>query len=541
MVSSEAPEPSPGAGSRAVTRERRVRLAGAAVALGLTATVTGCGGSAGVSTGANEVVIAIASDPGSLSPTTALADTAISMNEFSYDTLIHVEANGSLVSGVAESWSSTPTSARFTIRPGVTCQDGSALTAADVAAEYNYLANPRNQSPLLGLAVPPTASASADPATRTVTVSTTKPAPFIVQMTRLLPLLCHRSLATPTALARATDATGPYELTSAIPGDSYTYVKRSGYTWGPGGTSDAAMPDTVVFKVVANESTAANLLLDGQINAAEINGTDHQRLDAARVKDAGFPVLYGQFIFNEGSAHATADQAVRRALLSSADLQQIGAVATGGSGTPATNLGETAPTPCGGDSVAGNLPPDSTAQAAAELTAAGWARSGGVWTKDGRPLTVSLVYPSSSGPQVDAAAELTVQQWTAFGAKVTTREADQADIVSTLVGGDWDVAWLPIGVTLPDQLTQFFDGPPPPLGNNFGDVQNPAYHLLAAQASQRPGTAGCPLWDQADASLVKRDDVAPIVDNLVRYYEKGVSFQVDGAGIIPSTLRLSEG
>jgi peptide/nickel transport system substrate-binding protein len=313
MVSSEALESCPGARSRAVTRVRTVRLAGVAVALGLTVSATGCGGSAGVSTGANEVVIAIASDPGSLSPTTALADTAISMNEFAYDTLIHVAANGSLVSGVAESWSSTPTSARFTIRPGVSCQDGSALTAADVAAEYNYIANPRNQSPLLGLAVPPTASAEADLATRTVTVTTTRTAPFIVQMTRLLPLLCRGSLATPTALARATDATGPYELTSAIPGDSYTYVKRSGYTWGPGGTTDAALPGTVVFKVVANESTTANLLLDGQINAAEVNGADHQRLDAARVKDAGISVLFGQFIFNEGPGHATADQAVRRA------------------------------------------------------------------------------------------------------------------------------------------------------------------------------------------------------------------------------------
>ncbi|WP_042457662.1 ABC transporter substrate-binding protein [Streptacidiphilus jiangxiensis] len=523
-----------------MTRARTTRLAAAAVALGLTATAAGCVGSAGVSTGANEVVIAISTDPGTLSPTVTLAGSASFINRFAYATLVNVTADGSLVSGVATKWSSTPTSAQFTIRPGVTCQDGSALTAADVAAEYNYIANPKNQSPMLGLAVPPSASAKADLTTGTVTVTTGQPAPFTVQMSRMLPLVCQKSLANPAALARATDATGPYELTSAVPGASYTYVKRSGYAWGPGGTNDAAMPDKVVFKVVTNESTAANLLLSGQINAAIVNGPDRLRLEAAKLKHVSASNMFGEFLFNEGAGHATADEAVRRALLSALDLQQIGSVATGGTGTPATNL-ETGPTPCTGNSVAGNLPAQSLTQAAAELTAAGWAKTGGVWTKDGLPLTVNWHYSSAQGPKLNAAAELIVQQWTAFGVKVTSVDTDGPSIGSTLVGGSWDVFWAPVGVNLPNQLTQFFDGPRPPQGNNFGDVQNPAYHQLVAQAMKQPGTAGCPLWDQADASLVKRADVAPFVDSPVRYYQKGATFQVADVGILPDTLRLSEG
>lgn len=541
MLNSEAPAPGPGARSRATKRARSTRLAAAAAVLGLTVTASGCAGSAGGSTGPNEVVIAIAADPGSLSPTTALAGTAISMNEFAYDTLIHVNADGSLASGVATKWSSTPTSAQFTIRPGVTCQDGSAFTAADVAAEYNYIADPKNQSPMLGLAVPPTASAKADPATDTVTVTTKQTAPFIVLMTRLLPLVCRQSLPNPTALARTTDSTGPYELASAIPGASYTYVKRSGYTWGPGGSNASALPDKVVFKVVTNESTAANLLLSRQINAAVVNGPDRLRLNAAKVGNASYSGLFGQFMFNEAPGHPTADEAVRRALLSVLNLRQIGAVATGGTGTPATNLGEVDPTPCTGNSVAGNEPAQNTTQAAAELTAAGWAKSGEVWTKDGKPLTIDLPYPTNTGPQVDSAVELVVQQWTAFGVTATAVATSSASIISTLVGGDWDVSWTPIQVALPDQLAQFFDGTRPPTGNDFGDIQNPVYHRLTEQASDLPGTAGCPLWDQADAALVKRSDVTPIVNNAIRYYMKGVSFKVDGGGIIPSSLRLSEG
>lgn len=95
-------------------------------ALGLVAAATACGTSAGGGDGP-AVTVAVAGDPGSLSPTTALASTALAMNSFAYDTLAHLDADGSPVPGVAEKWSATTTSATFTIRP--TCEDGSALTA----------------------------------------------------------------------------------------------------------------------------------------------------------------------------------------------------------------------------------------------------------------------------------------------------------------------------------------------------------------------------------------------------------------------------
>ncbi|MFD0339842.1 ABC transporter substrate-binding protein [Streptomyces sp. NPDC127117] len=522
---------------------RRTRTAAAVVTvLGLVGTAAACGGdeSAGGGDGST-VVVAVAGDPGSLSPTTALVSTALAMNSFAYDTLVHIDADGSLVPGVAEKWSATTTSAKFTIRSGVTCEDGSPLTAEDVAAEYNHIADPKNQSPMLGLSVPVTAVAKADKATRTVTVTTAKPAPFIVQMSRLLPLLCKNSLAKPTALARATNASGPYRLTEAVPGDRYTYVKREKYSWGPRGSTGAGMPGKVVVKVVANESTAANLLMAGQINVALINGADQDRLDGAKVKYRSSTALFGQFLFNQAAGRPTADLAVRKALVSVLDLKQLGSVATGGKGKPATGIGEIAPTPCTGDTVTGNLPAHDTAQAAAALNAAGWKKSGGTWTKDGKPLAVGLNYATNQGPQVGSAVELAVQQWTSFGVKATAKPTGSGSIISTLGGGDWDIAWAPIGVTLPDQLTQFYDGPPPPKGNNFGSVVNPDYHRLTAQAAAKPGASGCPLWDAADAALVKHVDIAPIVSKANRYYGKGVTFEVDGSGIVPSTLRRSAG
>ncbi|MFF9349458.1 ABC transporter substrate-binding protein [Streptomyces sp. NPDC014734] len=526
------------------TRSRRIRgartAAAAVTVLGLVATASACGGGTGAEGGGGStVVFAVAADPGTLSPTTALASTALSMNTFAYDTLVHVAADGTVVPGVAEKWSATATSATFTIRPGVTCEDGSPLTADDVAAEYNHIADPRNQSPMLGLSVPATAAAKADGARRTVTVTTTKPAPFIVEMTRMLPLLCRKSLAAPDALAKATNASGPYRLTEAVPGDHYTYVRRDGYAWGPRGSTAADLPGKVVFKVVPNESTAANLLMSGQIHGAVINGADQDRLDAAKVRNRSFEALSGQLLFNQAAGRPGADPAVRRALVGVLDLKELRNVATGGKGGPATAIGETAPTPCTGDTVTGNLPAHDPGRAADALTAAGWTKNGGTWTKAGRPLTVRLSYPTNQGPQVASAVELAVQRWTSFGVKATAEPIGSSSIIGTLAGGDWDLAWAPIGVTLPDQLTQFYDGPPPPKGNNFGSITNPDYHRLATRAAATPGADGCALWEAADAALVKNVDIVPFAARPVRYYAKGITFEVDGGGVVPSTLRRS--
>jgi peptide/nickel transport system substrate-binding protein len=530
---------------------RPVRLAAAAIAAGSVAmTLAACGGSSGAKSGSGgtggsggkangnaTVTIGINSDPGSLSPTTALAGTAVSVNGFAYDRLVHISMDGKLSAGVAEKWTATSTSATFTIRPGVTCQDGSPLTAADVAAEYNYVADPKNTSPMLGVMVPVTAKATADEATRTVSITTQAPAPFIVEMTQLLPLVCQKNLADPTALAKATNASGPYQLAEAVPGDHYTYTKRANYTWGPDGAGNADLPATLIFKVVANPSTAANMLLSGQLNVAQINGPDTQRLDAAKVAKQSYRVPFGLASFNEAATHPTADPAVRKALIEVLDLKQIGSVATGGTGQQATTIGEMAPTPCTGDTVSGNLPAHDATQAAADLTAAGWTTSGGGWTKDGKPLAITQIYSATLGPDAAASYELAAKQWTEFGVKVDGKSVDATTTITTLSSGAYDLAWIPVSVPLPDQLTRFYGGDAPPKGTNFGSIANPDYLSLSGQAMAVAGKDGCKLWEQADAALVKRVDVVPVVSNLIGYYGKGVTFQVDGAGPIPGTLR----
>ena len=68
--------------------------------------------------------------------------------EFSYDTLVHQLPGGKIVSGLATKWKVlSQTKARFTLRSGVTCSDGTKLTASVVKKNLDYVANKANGSP----------------------------------------------------------------------------------------------------------------------------------------------------------------------------------------------------------------------------------------------------------------------------------------------------------------------------------------------------------------------------------------------------------
>ena len=159
------------------------------------------------------------------------------------------------------------------------------MTATVVKQNLDFVGNPANKSPLLGLFMPIGATVTANNGTRTVTVTTNTPQPFMIQGLALVQLVCSKGLANRSILDHGTDGTGPYKLTGAVPGDHYTFSVRKGYTWGPGGATTAVsgLPAKVTVKVVTNETTAANLLLTGGLNVASIGGPDRTRLNKANL------------------------------------------------------------------------------------------------------------------------------------------------------------------------------------------------------------------------------------------------------------------
>ncbi|MCD4523967.1 ABC transporter substrate-binding protein [Nocardioides sp. cx-173] len=508
-----------------------------ATALGLsvtTALLAGCGGGGddpGSPSGGGDVVdggtftMAIAGDPGKLDPHSSASTQLFTVNQLAYDNLVAVNGDGEIESQLASEWTVDGTTVTFTLNDNITCADGSDFTATTVVDNIAYVGDPKSKSPYLGTFLPAGATAKADDAAGTVTVTLAQPAPFVLNGFASLPMVCESGLADRPSLAAETAGTGPYELTEAVPGDRYTYQIRDGYAWGPDGasTDETGMPDTVIMKVVQNEGTAANLLLSGEVNAATIQGPDVKRLDGAKLFSNSTPAMVGEQWYNHNEGRETSDAEVRMALTTALDLDELASVATAGEGTPATTLASLAPTSCPGDSISEALPAQDVDAAKAAL--------------DGREVT--FLYSSAAGTAVSAAAELAAQQWEAAGAKVTTKALDETALQGVIFGtGDWDIAWVPLNVSSPDQLVPFLSGPGVAEGGtNFAGIDNPDYTAAVQEATAMNGVEGCDTWLEAESNLVAAADLVPFANNQVKTFGNGAEFEYPGQ-LVPTSIRM---
>ena len=511
------------------------------------AALTGCGGNSNTG-GKAEVVdggtftFGLSSDPGNLDPQMGAGTSLFTVTQFGYDPLVSVDGKtGKIQSALAKSWQVQGTTVTLTLADGITCSDGARLTASDVAKNLNFVADPKNKSPFLGAFLPPGVKAKGDDAGRVVTLTLAQPAPFVLNGLSGLPIVCPSGLADRSSLKTGTAGTGPYKLIQAAPGDHYTYAIHSGYTWGPNGATTATkgLPKTVVIKVVENESTAANLLLSGGLNGAQVVGPDAVRLEKSGLFVAKTPAMLGEQWYNQRAGRATGDPKVRKALTQALDLGQLQKVMTAGHGTTPTTLAMNEPAACHGDSVSHALPAGDPQAAAALLDQAGWTKgSDGTRAKGGKPLKLTFLYQNAGGSGVGAAAELAVKQWKAIGVQATGHSANETTLTGTIFGaGDWDVAWVPVNVNTPDQLVPFFSGPAAPKGNNFASISDPAYDAAVKSAMAAPGTAGCRDWLAAESGLIAKADIVPFAATTVQTFGKAAKFETPGQ-LVPTSIRM---
>ncbi|MFG1922992.1 ABC transporter substrate-binding protein [Cryptosporangium sp. NPDC048952] len=483
----------------------------------------------------------LASDPGALDPQMGAGSNLFAVTKFAYDALVSVDENGEIKPHLAKDWKVDGTTVTMTLNEGITCADGAKLTATDVADNLNFIADPKNASPFLGVFVPAGAKAAGENASGVVTLTLAQPAPFVLNGLGDTPIVCPSGLKNRAALAKTTAGTGPYKLVEAAPGDHYTYELREGYTWGPDGatTAEKGLPKTVVIKVVPNETTAANLLLSGGLSAAHIAGPDAARLEKAGLFTAGTPYLSGEQWYNHAKGRVTEDPQVRQALTQALDLPQLQKVLTAGKGSAATHLAANAPVACPGDSVSKSLPVKDPAAAAALLDKAGWVKgANGVRAKAGKPLALKFLYENNQGSGGPAAAELAVQQWKAIGVDATATAQTETTLTGTLFGaGDWDVAWVSLNVSTPDQLVPFLSGPAAPKGTNFAAINDAEYTKAATTASATNGAEGCDSWLAAESALISKASIVPFAEIDLQTFGKAAKFAVPGQ-LVPTSIRM---
>jgi peptide/nickel transport system substrate-binding protein len=485
----------------------------------------------------------LTSDPGNLHPLKAAQNTTLEVLSFAYDSLINLDTNGKVVSQLAQKWQATPTSVTYTLRQDITCGDGAKLTARQVADNFAFAKNPKNQSSVIGDKLPDgDYTVKADDAAGTVKITVARPYAFLLQGAGLVPIVCPKGLDNPAGLARATDGTGPFRVVENVPDDHLTLVARKDYKWGPNGarTDVPGFPDKLVFKIVKDEATTANLLLSGQLSDATLAGPDSKRLEGRGFRKSTAPSGPEELWFNQRTGHPGADIAVRRALTSALDLDQLVKVATQGKGERATALAISPPRVCRNDTVPGQLPAHNAAAAGAALDQAGWkAGPDGVRTKDGRRLNVTLRYLSSAGPATDAAMELIRSWWKGLGVDVKLKgQSANAFTQALFQGNDWDVAWLSVSLSFPSQFMGYASGPPSPEGQNFAAVSNADYRRLSAQALATPGEASCAVWGRAEQALFQGLNLVPVANNRIVTFASKARFTVGFYGPEPTSLRL---
>jgi peptide/nickel transport system substrate-binding protein len=527
--------------SRAARRLTASLAVPAAGILVLAACTGGGGGGEGEFVDDGTFVFGLASDPGALDPHLAITGSGLNAARFAYDQLVGLDADNTVVSNIASEWEIDGQSVTFTLRDDVTCSDGTPFTASTAAANIDFIADPENASPLLGVYVPPGVTSAADDEAGTLTLTLASPAPFVLEGLASVPMICDSGLADRDALSSETHGTGPYVLSEAVANDHYTYEVRDDYAWGPNGAGvdEPGIPATVELRIVPNETTLANLLLSGEVNAGSVLGPDSSRLTQLFSQEN--LAITGEQWFNHAEGNVTADPAVRAALTQALDLDELTRVITSGEGERATQLAVVDPAPCQGGDFSGALPSFDPDAAAAALDDAGWtAGADGVRERDGQRLSITFIHDSAIGPGGAAAAELAAAAWQEIGVEVQTSTLPTDELATVLFGGgSWDVVWEPLNVSSPDQVVGLISGPSPAEGgSNFSSISNADYDASVADAMGQVGTDSCDAWFAAEEALVSATDLVPFANSVQSLFGSGAEFRWPGT-IEPTSVRLT--
>ncbi len=515
------------------------------------AVIGGCSGAAGQSAeSAGEFVqngtftMQLYKDVGTFDP--YRSPYMLEFSSLAYDSLVNLRTNGKFVSGLAEKWTADAKTATFTLRDDVTCSDDTKLTATQVADAIGYVSNPTNGSPQYGYNTPTVPlSVTADDASRTVRVALSKPFGFLLNTIGLLPIVCAQGMKNPGMLATGSNGTGPFVLTKAVQGQSYTLDVREGYTWGPDGASTSApgTPASIVMRVIENETTAVNLQLSGELNFTRIAGQERERLRGQNLQEVEAPATGAWLWFNQIGGRPTADKRVRTALAQAMDRDEVIKVlksTTGGSATVSTGLIDTEPLACPGDTVENRLPKHDPAAAAALLDAAGWTTGAdGMRSKNGVPLELTLhYYPAQA--YFKPAGELIVRQWEAVGVRTEMKLDTVPGFTETMFStSNYDVYESPFGFRLPSELVKYLSGTKPPDGTNISGVTNREYETLTAKARELVPPDACTFWQQAEHALWSNVDLLPIANRTVAYFLKGAKAEIlYSFHLIPTSIRM---
>jgi peptide/nickel transport system substrate-binding protein len=275
------------------------------------------------------LVAAIGGDPDQLDPHTTTSSFAFTVLENVYDTLVQPGDDLTPEPALAASWETSDDllTWTFTLREGVTFHDGSPLTAGDVVASFERIAEEGANAFRLGAV-----DAFEAPDDLTVVMELNRPAPNLLDQ---IGAFKGMAIAPAAAIEAGTlgdepIGTGPFSFVSFTPGDNVELAANPDY-WGEG-----PFLDGVEFRVIPDESVKLTNLETGEVDW--IDSVPPQQLDQLAEDDA---IVLGRVAGNDywymalnNAREPFDDPNVRRAIGFALDIDTITEAAKFDAATP---------------------------------------------------------------------------------------------------------------------------------------------------------------------------------------------------------------
>jgi peptide/nickel transport system substrate-binding protein len=316
-----------------------------------------------------------------------------------YNNMVPTQAPIPMLASGQPTWSADGKSVTIPIRAGVKWNDGKPFTASDVAFTFNMLkANPK----LFTAGAPVVTSASATSAT-SVTLNFATPQIanlFAIGQVYIVPAHVWSKVSDPSTFSDASPVgTGPYVLDHFSP-QGFTLKQNPGY-WNK---ASIHVPE-ISFPAYTSNFNLVQPVADGQIDWAG-NDLANIKQDVLAKSPQNHTYLSSAPYFANNNVVGLVfnvtkkplnDPAVRQAISLGINRQQLSvqgetsyepaASSSGGLMLPTDNSYLT-------PSLANDLPATGdAAKVASILTADGWKKVGGKWTKDGQEIKFSISDP----------------------------------------------------------------------------------------------------------------------------------------------------
>lgn len=395
------------------------------------------------------IVVAYGADPGTMD-VHKTAGPALRLSSLVYDFLIHYDADGNRMPGLAESWEVAPDAKSYTfhIRKGAKFHDGTPVDAA--AVKFNF---DRQLNPETGAQRTKELEAKIDrietPDDYTVVFYLKEPDVAFIGF--YIGEVTNGAIISPTAIETYGDrlatnpvGSGPWRLVDWTVGQQMVFERNEDY-WG-----DLPKAQRLVVKIIPEQSTRLVELETGNVDLVEQVDPEQisivERNADLQLWSKPCTCLYGVW-FNLARPGLD-DLRVRQAINYALDVDGMVEALVGDGGVrsqgpvPIENLGHYPGIKETGYDVA---------RAEQLLDDAGWRKGGdGIRQKDGVRMEYTLLTPQGRYVADKELSEVTQQMLSQIGIKVNLQVVEPGSIFPEYLKGEFDMVFIGGWFTDPD-------------------------------------------------------------------------------------------